>query len=134
MYSPCDMSTLLIKTFSSLAHLSRSALWFVLCTGLLLPFSSPLKLKTNSVLSNEEIRVKEGCWVEYVGLSQNLSFLTWNVMSLSLKLIVLILRFSRLTNNHMKWESKKAAVNKFLLLFIWWQYVIDGIVQNCENA
>lgn len=33
----------------------------------------------------------------------------------------------------MKWESKKAAVIKFLILFVWRQYVTGGMVQNCGN-
>lgn len=54
-------------------------------------------------------------------------------MPLSLILTILILRFSRLTNNHGKWEAKKAAVTKFLILCClvtecsWWDSA------NCED-
>lgn len=60
--------------------------------------------------------------IEYFGRSQNCSFLTQNVMSFLLKVDNTNTQVFK-TNNHTKWESVKAAVNKFLTLFAWQEYV-----------
>jgi len=51
-------------------------------------------------------------------LVKNFSFLTQNAMSLLLKVNNTNTQVFE-TNNHTKWGSMKAAVNKFLTLFAW---------------
>lgn len=59
---------------------------------------------------------KEMKAIEYFGL-RNFSYLTKNAMSLFLKVNNTNTQVFK-TNNHTKWESMKAAVNKFLTPFV----------------